>query len=110
MIGVRVVRVTPNTPALVGTGVSAYTLGMNCDNSVDSLMKMLLSCIGICEEVPERLQDSVTGLSGSGPAYVRTLPVLAQDLLIVHLLLKHWYFTPLGLVNKSCGYLIVNSS
>ncbi|XP_014672911.1 PREDICTED: pyrroline-5-carboxylate reductase 2-like isoform X2 [Priapulus caudatus] len=67
---VGVVRVTPNTPALVGEGVSAFTLGTHCKKSVSGVVKQMLSCVGLCEEVPEKLQDTVTGISGSGPAYI----------------------------------------
>ena len=68
--GARVVRVMPNTPALVGAGASAFALG-ECATAADSeLAKKLLSAVGVAFQVKESLLDAVTGLSGSGPAYV----------------------------------------
>ena len=66
----RVVRVMPNTPALVGAGASGFTLGTNATEEDGSLTQRLLQAIGLAHEVPERLLDAVTGLSGSGPAYI----------------------------------------
>ena len=68
--GARVIRVMPNTPALVGTGASAFALGKNASVADAELTKKLLSAVGIAFEVKEGLLDAVTGLSGSGPAYV----------------------------------------
>jgi pyrroline-5-carboxylate reductase len=66
----RVVRAMPNTPALVGHGAAAYCLGSNATRNDADTARMLLASVGIAIEVPERLMDAVTGLSGSGPAYV----------------------------------------
>ncbi len=68
--GARVVRVMPNTPCLVGCGASAYSLGAAATAADGELVRELLSSVGICIEVPEALLDAVTGLSGSGPAFV----------------------------------------
>jgi pyrroline-5-carboxylate reductase len=68
--GARVVRVMPNTPALVGAGASGYALGKNATAADGELAKKLLSAVGIAMQVKESLLDAVTGLSGSGPAYV----------------------------------------
>jgi pyrroline-5-carboxylate reductase len=68
--GARVIRVMPNTPALVGTGASAFALGKSATASDGELTKKLLSAVGIAFQVKESLLDAVTGLSGSGPAYV----------------------------------------
>jgi pyrroline-5-carboxylate reductase len=68
--GARVIRVMPNTPALVGTGASAFTLGKNATAADGELAKRLLSAVGVALQVKESLLDAVTGLSGSGPAYV----------------------------------------
>ncbi|HUA67468.1 MAG TPA: pyrroline-5-carboxylate reductase [Candidatus Saccharimonadales bacterium] len=66
----RVIRVMPNTPTLVGAGASAFALG-KCATAADGeLAKRLLSSVGIAFQVKESLLDAVTGLSGSGPAYV----------------------------------------
>jgi pyrroline-5-carboxylate reductase len=68
--GARVVRVMPNTPALVGAGAAGFALGKNATVADGDLAKKLLSAVGIALQVKESLLDAVTGLSGSGPAYV----------------------------------------
>ncbi|XP_050412666.1 pyrroline-5-carboxylate reductase 1, mitochondrial [Patella vulgata] len=68
-VGTRVVRVMPNTPALVSAGASVLTKGTTASDTDSKLVKALLSSIGICEEGSESYLDAVTGLSGSGPAY-----------------------------------------
>jgi len=68
--GARVIRVMPNTPALVGAGAAGFALGKNATATDGELAKNLLSAVGIAFPVKESLLDAVTGLSGSGPAYV----------------------------------------
>ena len=68
--GIRVIRVMPNTPCLVGEGASAVSRGTHATEGDSQLVVDLLSSVGIVESVPEKLLDAVTGLSGSGPAYV----------------------------------------
>lgn len=68
--GARVIRVMPNTPALVGAGASGFALGKNATAADGELAKKLLSSVGLAFQVKESLLDAVTGLSGSGPAYV----------------------------------------
>lgn len=68
--GARVIRVMPNTPALVGAGASGFALGKNATAADADLAKKLLSAVGTAMQVKESLLDAVTGLSGSGPAYV----------------------------------------
>ena len=60
----------PNTPSVVQTGASVFTRGSNADDSDGDLVREMLSCVGLVEEMPEHLMDAVTGLSGNGPAYV----------------------------------------
>ena len=66
---VRVIRTMPNTPALVGKGATAYSLGARADTADATHADALLSSVGLAVAVPESLLDAVTGLSGSGPAY-----------------------------------------
>jgi pyrroline-5-carboxylate reductase len=68
--GARVIRVMPNTPALVGEAASAFALGKNATAANGEIAKKLLSAVGVALQVKESLLDAVTGLSGSGPAYV----------------------------------------
>jgi pyrroline-5-carboxylate reductase len=68
--GARVIRVMPNTPALVGAGASAFATGTSATAADGELARKLLSAVGIALPVKESLLDAVTGLSGSGPAYV----------------------------------------
>jgi len=66
----RVIRVMPNTPALVLAGASALSGGKNVSNVDMSLAEKIFSAIGVALVMPESALDAVTGLSGSGPAYV----------------------------------------
>jgi pyrroline-5-carboxylate reductase len=68
--GARVIRVMPNTPALVGASASAFALGKSARPEDGELALKLFSSVGIAFQVKETLLDAVTGLSGSGPAYV----------------------------------------
>ncbi len=65
-----VIRVMPNTPATVGAGISAIASGQAVKPDHLKLAQKILAAVGEVVEVPEYLMDAVTGLSGSGPAYV----------------------------------------
>ena len=65
-----VVRAMPNTPALVDQGATAIAPGAHAEAAHVALAREVFEAVGIVEEVPEHLMDAVTGLSGSGPAYV----------------------------------------
>lgn len=66
----RVIRVMPNTPALVGESATGYALGRSATAADGELALKLFSAVGAAFQVKESLLDAVTGLSGSGPAYV----------------------------------------
>ena len=68
--GRPVVRAMPNTPALVRRGAAAIAGGALADELHLALAESLLGAVGTVVRVPEHLLDAVTGLSGSGPAYV----------------------------------------
>ncbi|NEP60805.1 MAG: pyrroline-5-carboxylate reductase, partial [Symploca sp. SIO2G7] len=65
-----VIRAMPNTPATVGAGITAIALGKTAQLSHLALAREIFGAVGEVVEVPEYLLDAVTGLSGSGPAYV----------------------------------------
>jgi len=65
----RVVRVMPNTPALVNAGAAGIALGPNCTADDERVARAIFGAIGVVEVVDESLIDAVTALSGSGPAY-----------------------------------------
>ena len=67
---VRVIRTMPNTPSLVGKGAAAYCLGGRCVDGDEETVRSLLGAVGMAINLPEKLMDAVTGLSGSGPAYI----------------------------------------
>jgi pyrroline-5-carboxylate reductase len=71
--GQRVVRVMPNTPCLIGRGASGLALGTQATKADAKLVASLLSAVGVAFEMPEKLLDAVTGLSGSGPAFVYSM-------------------------------------
>ncbi|XP_026317157.1 pyrroline-5-carboxylate reductase-like isoform X2 [Hyposmocoma kahamanoa] len=66
----RVIRVMPNTPALVKEGAAALARGSKATPNDADLGRKLFSSVGTCDEVPEYQMDAITALSGSGPAYV----------------------------------------
>ncbi len=68
--GSSVVRVMPNTPALVDQGMAAISAGLHCTPEHLAEARALLESCGKVVEVPEKMQDAVTAISGSGPAYI----------------------------------------
>jgi pyrroline-5-carboxylate reductase len=66
----RTIRVMPNTPALVGEGASAWCASSGLNEDDVKLINKILGSIGTVCNVEEKLMDAVTGVSGSGPAYV----------------------------------------
>lgn len=73
------IRAMPNTPATVGAGMTAIALGKHTNESHRTMAMQLFAAAGEVVEVPEALMDAVTGLSGSGPAYVALMVEALAD-------------------------------
>lgn len=69
-VGAAVVRVMPNTPAMVGQGMSVISGGSDASEAQVTLARTLFEAIGEVVVLDERYQDAATAISGSGPAYV----------------------------------------
>ncbi|CAN0020606.1 unnamed protein product [Scytosiphon promiscuus] len=71
--GKRVVRVMPNTPCLVSEGAAGFSMGIHTLEQDRDMVQKLMGSVGLACEVKESLLDGVTGVSGSGPAYIFVL-------------------------------------
>ncbi len=69
----RVARAMPNTPAVVGMGATAVSFSSDCDERDITAVKAIFAAVGMVTTVEESLLDAVTGLSGSGPAFIFTI-------------------------------------
>lgn len=69
----KVMRCMTNTPVVVREGATVYATGTHAEVEDGQLLEQLMASVGYCIEVEEDLIDAVTGLSGSGPAYVSLL-------------------------------------
>jgi pyrroline-5-carboxylate reductase len=67
---IPVIRVMPNTPALIQKGISAVTSNRNCTDDHKALAEQILNAVGRTIRVDEKMMDAVTALSGSGPGFL----------------------------------------
>lgn len=67
---IKLVRAMPNTPALVGEGMSALCANARVSEAELAEIRAVFNSFGVCEFVPESMMDTVVGVSGSSPAYV----------------------------------------
>ncbi|MBH8564563.1 pyrroline-5-carboxylate reductase [Nostoc sp. CENA67] len=74
-----IIRAMPNTPATVGAGMTAMCLGAYTNSKHQQTAQQIFSAVGEVVEVSETLMDAVTGLSGSGPAYVALMVEALAD-------------------------------
>jgi len=77
--GLRLIRVMPNTPALIQCCAGGYAAGSGATSGDVAFVDRLMNVVGRAFDVPEELLDAVTGLSGSGPAYVYTIIEALSD-------------------------------
>ncbi len=77
--GCRVIRAMPNTPALIGAGATAVCCGRKATSDDLDCALHIFAMVGVAVSVEEKLMDAVTGLSGSGPAYVFTFIEAMSD-------------------------------
>jgi pyrroline-5-carboxylate reductase len=75
----RLIRVMPNTPCLIGASASGYSPGESATAEDVALVDRLLNAVGRAFALPESLLDAVTGLSGSGPAFVYVMIEALSD-------------------------------
>ena len=68
--GSRVIRVMPNTGSQVAEGAAAYCCGKHTLPEDGATVDALMSCVGLCEEMPEKYIDIICGVAGSGIAFV----------------------------------------
>jgi pyrroline-5-carboxylate reductase len=77
--GVPVIRTMPNTPCLIREGAIGFSRGRAARPEHAAVAKRIFDAVGISFEVPEKLLNAVTGLSGSGPAYIYVLIEALSD-------------------------------
>lgn len=75
----QLIRVMPNTPSLVGAGAAGMASSESVSAEDRQFIRGLLETVGVCHELPEKQLDVITGLSGSGPAYVFQLIEAMSD-------------------------------
>lgn len=76
MSSIKIIRAMPNTPMQVGEGCTVYTPGRYVTHLDLEKIHLILNTLGIAQQVPEKMINSVGGLTGCGPAYVTNIQCL----------------------------------
>jgi pyrroline-5-carboxylate reductase len=76
---IRMIRVMPNTPSLVGACAAAFSPGTTATKDDAQLVERMFRAVGVAFRLPEKQLDAVTGLSGSGPAFVAVVIEALSD-------------------------------
>ena len=82
--GCRVVRAMPNTPALIGEGMTVLAAGSNVSDEMLGQAEQIFAAVGKTMVLPEKLMDAVTAVSGCGPAYAFTVIQAMADGAVKH--------------------------
>ncbi len=77
--GMPIIRAMPNTPCLIRAGAIGFSRGTSATDDHVAIARRIFEAVGLAVEVPERQMDAVTGLSGSGPAYIYVLIEALSD-------------------------------
>lgn len=80
----RIARVMPNTPTMIGIGAAGFCLSDNTTPTDSHFVYTLVNAVGLAYAIPESLMDIVTGISGSGPAYMFTIIEAMADAGVLH--------------------------
>ena len=107
--GIPVIRVMPNTPALVGLGVAGIARGRYAKETHERSASAIMETVGITLSVPERQMDAVTAVSGSGPAYVFYVAEAMKDAGVKLGLSPHVADTLVRQTIKGAGALLAQS-
>lgn len=106
---VPVIRVMPNTPALLGEGMSAFCVNAHVDDEAKIVLKTLLECVGRVIEVTEDQLHVVTGISGSGPAYFYQIARELMPIATESGLSPDQAITLIGQTLKGAGEMLMDS-
>lgn len=107
--GVAVIRAMPNTPALVGEGVTGIAAGAHADEEAIESAQRVLSAVGDVHLMDESLLDAVTAVSGTGPAYVFLLAEALTEAAIREGLPRHIAETFVHQTVRGAGHLLTET-
>lgn len=106
---IRVIRVMPNTPALVSEGAAGIAPSDNTTSEDVATARKIFEAVGVAETVPENLINAVTGVSGSGPAYFFYLVECLVNAAVAHGIPEHQAVRLAGQTLLGSGKLLMQS-